>query len=376
MHYHRLDVTYENKHSYDIVIEDSFAALSDEIANLPRTYRRACIVSDSNVCGFYLDQLKEGLAGSFCQICHFIITAGETSKTLASVEALYEELVRERFDRHDLLIALGGGVVGDLTGFAAATYMRGIDYVQVPTSLLAQVDSSIGGKTGVDFGHYKNMVGAFKMPVLVYINISCLKTLSPDQFTCGMGEVIKHGLIRDISYYQWLKSSSDKIKARDLRALAQMVYVSTDIKRRTCQVDPKEEGIRAHLNFGHTIGHAVEKLSDFRLYHGQCVSIGSAAALCLSRKLGGISQIEMEDAIRTLALFDLPVSLDPKSYPQMTRESILSAIKSDKKMDGNRIKFVYLRAIGQADTYMDFTDDDLRGAIDFVLSSSSLCQEI
>ena len=366
MHYHRLPVSYEDRHSYDILIEDSFSALKAEIQRLPSHYQRVCIVTDSNVSQFYLDQLRQELQGIFQQIIVHILPAGETSKNLACAEAVYEQMIEARFDRHDLLIALGGGVVGDLTGFVAATYMRGIDYIQIPTSLLAQVDSSVGGKTGIDFRAYKNMVGAFKMPALVYMNISCLKTLDPLQFTCGMGEVIKYGFIQDKGFYRWLQSNVKRIMSRDLPALAQMVYTSADIKRRICQLDPREEGIRSHLNFGHTIGHAVEKLSSFRLYHGQCVSIGSAAALYLSHKLGKISTEDLKEGIQTLTDFGLPVSVDPGDFPQMTTENILLASKSDKKMQGDRIRFVILDAIGQADTYLDFVDDDLREAIDFI----------
>ncbi len=367
MLYHRLAVSYENRHAYDILIEDSFDALAEEIQKLPGNYQRVCIVSDSEVSEFYLDCLRRSLDGILSQVIVFMIPAGEASKNLSETEGLYKQLIEAHFDRHDLLIALGGGVVGDLTGFAAATYMRGIDYIQVPTSLLAQVDSSVGGKTGVDFRSYKNMIGAFKMPVLVYMNIRCLKTLDSVQFTCGMGEVIKYGFIRDAVFLRWLQMNADRIKERDLPTLAKMVYISVDIKRKTCQADPREEGIRAHLNFGHTIGHAVEKLSTFKLYHGQCVSIGSAASLYLSCKLGRISRRDMEEGIRTLTDFGLPVSVDLEEFPQMTAENILLASKSDKKMQGDRIRFVILDTVGQADTYLDFDNDDLREAINFIL---------
>ena len=187
--------------------------------------------------------LKNILTKSFPQIFCYEFQAGEASKNTDTVNGVYEFLIQNHFDRHDLMIALGGGVVGDLTGFTAATYLRGIDFIQVPTSLLSEVDSSIGGKTGVDFMQYKNMVGVFYQPKLVYMNLNVLKTLPKDQLISGFGEILKHGLIRNHDYF---------------------------LKRDVVERDPKEKGERALLNFGHTIGHAVEKLSDFGLSHGVC----------------------------------------------------------------------------------------------------------
>lgn len=187
-----------------------------------------------------------------------IFEAGESQKNLDTVKMIYEKLILAKFDRKDLLVALGGGVTGDITGFTAATYLRGIDFVQIPTSLLAQVDSSIGGKTGVDFDSYKNMVGAFHMPKLVYINVSTLTTLSDEQFISGMGEIIKHGLIKDSAYFDWLIENHDRILARDKDVLMEMIRVSCNIKRVVVENDPTEKGDRALLNFGHTLGHAIE----------------------------------------------------------------------------------------------------------------------
>ena len=181
------------------------------------------------------------------------------------MKKLYEHLILEHFDRKDILAALGGGVVGDLCGFAAATYLRGIGFVQIPTTLLSQVDSSIGGKTGVDFDAYKNMVGAFHMPLFVYTNLRTLLTLPGEQFSSGMGEVIKHGLIKDKEYYQWLVDNREGILKRDLDLCQAMVYGSNRIKKEVVETDPTEQGDRALLNFGHTLGHAVEKLKDFTM---------------------------------------------------------------------------------------------------------------
>ncbi len=357
-----INVLYENKPCYDILIRKDFSDLAAALSDMnSKTYKRVCIVADSNTAPLYLDEVKNSVAGVFEEVHSFVFPAGEASKTLDTVQDLYEELIRDHFDRKDLLIALGGGVVGDLTGYAAATYMRGIDFVQVPTTLLAQVDSSVGGKTGVDFRSYKNMVGAFLMPQLVYMNISTLLSLDEEQFACGMGEIIKHGLIRDKDYYEWLKDNASDIEARDLEAISYMVSVSAKIKRDVVQEDPKEMGIRSYLNFGHTLGHAVEKLSGFRLYHGQSVAIGMAAALYLSMKQGRISSEEMKEALNVIEGYHLPVKIP--SNITMTPEEVLAASKSDKKMAGSKVKFIVLDSIGTADSYMDFSDADLLEAI-------------
>lgn len=363
-----LTVRYEGKPCYDILIRDSFKELAKSIDSMNEMkYGRACVVTDSHVAPLYRQEVQHLLQGHFSVVTSFVFPAGEQSKNLETVQDLYEQLIRDHFDRGDLLVALGGGVVGDLCGFAAATYLRGIDFVQVPTTLLAQVDSSVGGKTGVDFRGYKNMVGAFKMPCLVYMNVSALSSLPEEQFISGMGEVVKHGLIRSAEYYHWLQKNHDQIMQRDPETLEEMVAVSAKIKRDTVEKDPKEHGIRSHLNFGHTIGHAVEKLSDFRLFHGQCVGLGMVSALELSVRQGYISQQDADEAIDTIASFGLPTSIQMADYPGMTPENVLSTTKSDKKMSHGKVKFVVLKAIGEADTYMDFTDEDLLWAIGQIL---------
>ena len=274
-----INVKYEGKPLYNIVIEQSFDKLAEEFDKLGVTGRKLCIVSDSNVAPLYAKYVEDQLSKTGNKIFTYVFEAGEANKNLDTVEDVYEFLIKNHFDRKDMLVALGGGVVGDLTGFTAATYLRGISFIQVPTSLLAQVDSSIGGKTGVDFRAYKNMVGAFYQPKLVYMNISVLKSLSDRLFNSGFGEIIKHGLIKDAAYYEWLRDNISNIKNRNSDALEQMIYVSCNIKREVVEKDPKEKGDRALLNYGHTLGHAIEKLMDFKLYHGECVKLGMIAAL-------------------------------------------------------------------------------------------------
>ena len=341
-------VNYENKPCYKIIFRDNFAELAENLIEISSNKsRKICIVSDDIVGKLYLGEAKNEISQKFNQVYTFIFDNGEKSKSLSTVELLYEYLINEHFDRTDILIALGGGVVGDLTGFCAATYLRGIDFVQVPTTLLSQVDSSIGGKTGVDFKHYKNMVGAFYMPKLVYINVSTLKSLPDVQFASGMGEVIKHGLIRDKEYFSWLKDNISSVKSRSGDALMQTVYKSCCIKKAVVEEDPKEQGLRAILNFGHTIGHAIEKLSDFKLYHGQCVAIGTMAAANMSNKLSLISDDDVKLIRDTLTSYDLPADL-PTAGIDIDASDILYATKNDKKMVGHKVKFILLDGIGNA----------------------------
>ncbi len=354
----KLDVSRDGSYSYSIYLEPDFENLSEALAPLGTEGRRVCIVADSTVASLYADELKAALAPHFAKISVFVFPAGEEYKTLDTVRDLYEHLILEKFDRRDMLAALGGGVTGDLTGFAAATYLRGIDFIQIPTTLLSQVDSSIGGKTGVDFDAYKNMVGAFHMPRLVYMNLNTLQSLPPRQFSSGMAEIVKHGLIQNSDYYMWLKENAPRIQARDYGALLTMVEGSCRIKRRVVEEDPTEQGNRGWLNFGHTIGHAVEKLKDFTLTHGECVAIGCVAAAWMSEKRGNLSAAQLCDIEETLSAFALPLGVEG-----LSPEAVLSATKSDKKMRAGRIRFVLLRRIGEAYLTQDVEDAELLRAI-------------
>ena len=277
-------IHYKGEPIYPIILSENFDALGGALDKLGIKDKKICIVTDSHVAEIYLEQVEKIVSNHCAAVSHFIFSAGEESKTLATVENLYEFLIQNKFERRDMLVALGGGVVGDLTGFTAATYLRGIQFIQVPTSLLAQVDSSIGGKTGVDFRAYKNMVGAFHQPKLVYSCAETLKSLTEKQYISGLGEIIKHGLIKDIAYYNWLKAHKASILARDTETMIDMIEVSCRIKKEVVENDPEEAGERALLNFGHTLGHAVEKLMNFTMLHGECVAVGMHGAAWLSRE--------------------------------------------------------------------------------------------
>ena len=359
-----LGIKYDGRPCYDIVLENSFDRLSHFLNATGKKYQRICIVSDTNVASLYIDEVREALRESAGEIHQFVFQAGEASKNLNVVEDLYENLIKAHFDRNDLLVALGGGVVGDLTGFAAATYLRGIDFIQMPTSLLSMVDSSIGGKTGVDFRAFKNMVGAFYMPRLVYMNLSVLNSLPEEQFRSGMGEVLKHGLIADRDYYDFLTNNRDKILGFDPEAIFHVVKRSCEIKGAVVEEDPKEQGIRATLNFGHTIGHAVEKLSKFSMFHGECVSVGSVAASYLSMKKGYLSEDDFIRIKKSFGEYGLPVSVDGRRYHA---DEILKTTKSDKKMQGGKIKFILLKEIGKAVIDTSLSDYDLLEGINEIL---------
>lgn len=359
----QLDVKKDGKFCYSIKFSNDFKVLSKEIEALGFAGHKLCIVTDSNVAPLYLETVRKALQERFGEVSEFIIPAGEQNKTLAQIQRLYEHLILHHFDRKDCLIALGGGVIGDMTGFAAATYLRGIDFIQVPTTLLAQVDSSIGGKTGVDFDSYKNMVGAFHMPRLVYMNLSVLNTLTEEQFSCGMGEILKHGLIKDRDYFQWCMVHADSIQARDYEALLYMIQESCKIKRDVVEKDPTEQGDRALLNFGHTLGHAVEKLKNFELLHGQCVALGCVAAMKLSCMRGNLTPEEVADAEESLARFGLPIRVSG-----IRGNDLLRISKSDKKMEAGKIKFILLKEIGNAYIEKNVTDEELLAVSNYLLS--------
>ena len=266
-----------------IKIENSFSGL--EAAAAAFVGRRACVITDTNVAPLYLETVKTVLKRVCIDVCDIVFPAGEQSKTLSTVEAFFYGFIERDFDRNGVIFALGGGVCGDMAGFAAATYMRGISLVQVPTTLLAQVDSCIGGKTAVNLGNYKNVVGAFYQPQLVYINIGTLKTLPREHFSSGMAEAVKNGLVGDVDYYNWISENRFALKNLNNEALTKLVFGSCRIKSSFVDEDEKETGRRALLNFGHTFAHAIEGLivlsglSGFSLPHGHCVALGMRFAL-------------------------------------------------------------------------------------------------
>lgn len=360
----RLVINQNNKPIYDIVFENNFLQLPTELEKFDISDKKICIITDSKVKGLYSDEVYDILKDKCKKVVIYDFQDGEKSKNLDTVKNIYEFLITNKFERKDMLLALGGGVVGDITGFVAATYLRGVDFIQIPTTLLAQVDSSVGGKTGVDFDQYKNMVGAFYMPKLVYTNISTLKTLDDRQYYSGMAEVMKYGLIKNASFYEWIIDNMYEIHERDLDILEDMVVKSCTYKKLVVEKDPTEKGERAILNFGHTIGHAIEKAKNFELLHGECVALGSVAAAYISWKKELLSMDEYYEIRDMFVPFNLPISIE-----DINPEEILQLTTSDKKMEGDKIKFILLKKVGKAFIDTTVTKDELLAGINEIYFS-------
>ena len=367
--YGRLSVSYQKKPCYDIVFEHSFDKLPEELQKIfPEEdgesllkKRNLCVITDRNVDALFGAEIKELLQGVCKELSFYVFSAGEEHKTLETVSDIYRFLIEKKITRKDMLIALGGGVVGDITGFAAASYLRGIDFVQIPTTLLSQVDSSIGGKTGVDFEQYKNMVGAFHMPRLVYTNVSVLKELDERQFASGFAEVMKHGLIKDRKYYEWLLENIYEIDDREADVLQEMIYRSCLIKKKVVEKDPTEQGERALLNFGHTIGHGIEKASNFSLLHGECVALGCIAAADISYKRHLIGEDEYLEIRDMFVPFHLPITLREISF---TAQEVVENTKSDKKNASGTLRFILLERLGKAVIEETVTEKELLEAVE------------
>lgn len=360
----RMTINYEKKPCYDIVFTEDFSLLADELSAFVIEGKKLAVICDTNTERLFAETVVSMLAHHCKKVIVHAFPAGEENKTLDTVREIYRHLIEEKFDRKDMLIALGGGVVGDITGFAAATYLRGVDFVQIPTTLIAQSDSSIGGKTGVDFDGYKNMVGAFNMPKLVYMNVGALKELDDRQFYAGFAEVMKNGLIKDALFYEWLLDHMYEIHERDLAVLLEMVMRSCAVKKLVVEKDPTEKGERALLNFGHTIGHAIEKAKHFTLMHGECISLGMVAAAFISWKRENLSMEEYYEVRDMFVPFNLPISIE-----DIDPEEILTLTKSDKKMDAGQIRFVLLKKVGKAVIDRSVTDDEILAALKEILFS-------
>ncbi len=311
--------------------------------------RKIAIVTDSNVAALYADTVTGSLARAGFDVSRFTFPAGEESKSIGTYAALQEFLAEERLSRNDGIVALGGGVTGDLAGFAAATYLRGIDFVQIPTTLLAAVDSSVGGKTGIDLGCGKNLCGAFHQPRLVICDVNTLGTLSDTDFIGGMAEVIKYGVIRDRELFGILESRRDEIMAKG-EILESIIGTCVGIKRDVVEADEFEGGVRAILNFGHTAAHSIENLSGYTTPHGIAVGIGMAIASAYAVKIGAMSEADDDRIRRIIRLYGLP---DTAEY---TPEAMARVALSDKKAGGGTIKLIIPTGIGECK--IEKTDTD------------------
>lgn len=321
---------------YDIVIGPGLLKEAGERSRRINRGVRVLLVSDSNVAPLYADTVAESYAAAGYRVTRFVFPAGEESKRLSTIAALYEQLAADGLTRADLIAALGGGVTGDMAGFAAATWLRGIDFVGLPTSLLAQVDSSVGGKTGVDIPQGKNLVGAFWPPRLVLADTDALSTLPADILSDGMAEVVKSACIKDAPFFHWLLQQD----ALSDENLPETVFRAVDIKRRVVEADEREAGERRLLNFGHTLGHALEAQSHFRLSHGRAVAAGMMLVTRAAERTGLTAPGTAEDIAALLRRYGLP---DGDGTPP---EEYLPYAALDKKRAGDSLSLVLLRRIG------------------------------
>jgi len=333
--------------SYSIKIGSGLLSrLGGECARL-KLGRRAAIITDASVGPLLAAAAGESLIAAGFEPLVITVPAGETAKNLKSVQACYDQLAAHRLERKSFVVALGGGVVGDLAGFVAATYLRGIPFVQVPTTLLSQVDSSVGGKVGVNLMAGKNLVGAFYQPKLVLCDLDSLKSLPPRQFASGLAEVIKYGIIYDARFFGRLERALPKLLAGDAQELTAVIARCCEIKAEVVGQDETESGLRAILNFGHTIGHAIENISGYGKYlHGEAIAIGQVLAAKISIAQHGLPAAEAERIEQLLVRAGLPVSI--KLSPSQ-RAKLFAATLLDKKVSAGEVKFVLARSIGAVD---------------------------
>lgn len=348
--------------SYPIQIGAGLIAQAELITPVLPTPRLA-IVSNDVVAPLYLERLAAPLRDAGVRIAEVILPDGEAHKTWATLNSIFDALLREHCDRATTVLALGGGVIGDLAGFAAASYQRGVPFIQVPTTLLAQVDSSVGGKTGINHPRGKNMIGAFWQPRLVLADTGTLNSLPDRELSAGMAEVIKYGLIRDLPFLEWLEANMDRLMARDAEALAYAIERSCANKAEVVAGDEREaakEGGRALLNLGHTFGHAIEAGLGYGVWlHGEAVAAGTVMAAELSRRLGWLSAEDVDRTKRLLLRARLPVS-----GPRLGAGRYLEFMGHDKKTIAGRLRLVLLKRLGEAVTYTVDDDTAVRLAIE------------
>ena len=321
---------------------------------------KAVIITDPTVKKLYGRQLKPSLTSSGFKVALLEVPEGEEQKSLETAGRLYQELTDFHAERTTPILALGGGVIGDLAGFVAATYMRGVPLVQIPTTLLAQGDSSIGGKVAVNHGLLKNKVGAFYHPRLTISDISTLKTLSSRELSDGLAEIIKHGIILDGEFFSYLEENLDKIRSRDARVLERVVSRSAKIKADVVEKDELDLGLRNILNYGHTVGHAIESVSGLQVWHGEAVAIGMLAEARISNRLGILDRADMLRIRNLMARAGLPVAL-----PSLGVGRLIQAMRHDKKIQQGKLRFALPKSIGEA----FITDEVSQSLIEQVLSN-------
>jgi 3-dehydroquinate synthase len=347
--------------SYDILIGKGLLSQVVEYLRPLKLGKHGVIITDTNVGPLYAGAMCDALGKGGLATEVLSVPAGEASKSLRQANRLFEKLPSHGLDRQSFVIALGGGVVGDLAGFVAASYLRGLALIQVPTSLLAQVDSSVGGKTGVNLPQGKNLVGAFYQPKLVLADTDTLRTLPERELRSGFAEVIKHGAIRDAEFFEWLEREYKRVLALDPQAVTRVVRRCCEIKAAVVSADERESGLRALLNFGHTLGHAMETLSDYSgLLHGEAISMGMCCGARLSVRRAGLNEAEARRLRDLIAASGLPTRLG-KAFKL---GELLEAARLDKKARDGKLRFVLLKHLGEAFISDVVTDADLKEVVD------------
>jgi 3-dehydroquinate synthase len=343
--------------SYPILIGEQLIDRGELLArHIPG--KQIAIVTNDTVAPLYMERLSCSLAEY--KITPIVLPDGEEHKSWQTLQLIFDALLAARHDRNTTIIALGGGVIGDMAGFAAASYQRGVNFIQVPTTLLSQVDSSVGGKTGINHPLGKNMIGAFYQPQAVLIDTATLATLPPRELSAGLAEVIKYGLICDEPFLGWLEENVDKLRGLDQSALTEAIQRSCDAKAKVVAADERESGIRATLNLGHTFGHAIETHQGYGAWlHGEAVSAGTVMALEMSRQLGWITAVERDRAVRLLSRAGLPV-VPPAD---MCAEDFLKHMAVDKKVLNGQLRLVLLKRLGEAVVTSDFPREALAATL-------------
>jgi 3-dehydroquinate synthase len=352
--------------SYDIKIAPGLIGrLGGECARL-KLAPRCAIITDTNIGKRYAKAAFNSLATAGFSPSLIIVQPGETAKSLKTIQACHDQLAAHRLERKSFIVALGGGVVGDLAGFVAATYLRGVAFVQAPTTLLAQVDSSVGGKVGVNLKAGKNLVGAFYQPKLVLCDLDALKTLPDREFRAGLAEVIKYGIIYDANLFERLERDLPNFLKRDQSILAPVISCCCEIKAEVVGQDETESGLRAILNFGHTVGHAIENISGYGTFlHGEAISMGQVAAAKLSHKVLGLAERDVERIGNLFQRAGLPVQMRLNS---LKRQKLLNAMRLDKKVSGGEIKFVLAEKIGKVVWNRRVPENLIHNALDEIAS--------
>jgi len=336
-----IKVNLENR-SYRVVVGAGILGQAGSWLKEVGAGNRLVVITNPVVQGLYGDGLRESLSADGFKVNILTVADGEEQKSLDVAGWLYNELTAVYAERATPILALGGGVIGDLAGFVAATYLRGVPLVQISTTLLAQVDSSIGGKVAVNHGQLKNKIGAFYQPRLVISDTATLKTLPPGEFANGMAEVIKSAVIRDRDLFAFIEANLDKIRTQDNTVLEEVVFRSAEIKARVVEQDERDMGLRNILNFGHTVGHAIETVSGFGVGHGQAVAIGMVAEAEIARRMGILKSGELARLKCVIESIGLPVEI-----PQVDTKKLIETMKHDKKIVGGKVRFVLPRAIGE-----------------------------